>query len=164
MSGRKYYVGKTPEQMLQKHRGGRYFYGMKTDGENLFIERLDALNSNDLVIINEIGDDPTADFPRFNEEEDFFEGRDERHKSRYGNLKYEQYKWSDAPYIYYIDENGELTLRVYQGLDEGEVEIPDVPLNPVQIDFRRRQVFATFDVNGITFDNTALTFDNEEQE
>jgi len=162
MSGKKYYVGQTPEQMLRKHRGGRYFYGIKTDGENLFIERLDALNANDLVIINEIGDDPTADFPRFNEEEDFFEGRDEQHRSRYGNLRYEQWKWSDAPYQYYIDDNGELTLRIYQAVDEGEILIPDVPLNPIQIDYRRQQIFVTLDNTSVTFDNTVLTFDNEE--
>lgn len=162
MSGKKYYVGQTPEQMLRKHRGGRFFYGMKTDGENLYIERLDALNSNDLIVINEIGDDPNADLPRFNEEEDFFEGRDENHNSRYGNLRYEQWKWSDAPYIYYIDENGELTLRVYQGLTEGEIIIPDVPLNPIQKDYRKQGIFVTFDNISITFDNGNVTFDNEE--
>lgn len=162
MSNKKYYIGTTPEQMLRKHRGGRFFYGMRTDGENLIIDRLDALDANDILIINEIGDDPTNDFPRFNEEEDFFEGRDENHNARYNNLKYQQYKWADAAYQYYIDLNGELTLRVYQGVDEGEVEIPDVPLNPVQKDYRKVQIFVTFDNSNVTFDNTSLTFDNEE--
>ena len=161
---RRYYVGQKPEDLLKAHRSARFFYGMRTDGENLFIDKFDVLDSNDIIILNKIGDDPTANFPQFSDEEDFLEGRDEAHNDRYGNLSYPQYKWSDVSFTYYIDENGELTLRTWQGQDEGDPSIPFVPLNPVQIDFRRRSVFATFDVTGVTFDNTALTFDNEEQQ
>lgn len=163
MSGRKYYIGQTPEALLKKHRGGRFFYGLRSDGENLIYAKLDALDSTDIITINEIGDDPDSDFPGFNEEEDFLEGRDERKNPRYGNLTYEQYKWSDASYQYYIDDNGEFTLRVYQGVDEGEIEIPQVPIRPVQVDYRRQQIFVTFDNNSVTFDINSLTFDNEEE-
>lgn len=162
MSGKKYYVGQTPEQMLKKHRGARFFYGIRAEGDELIITKLDALDANDIVIINKIGDDPTQDFLSFRDEEDFFEGRDEFHNSRYGNLKYEQWKWTDADYTYYVDDNGELTLRVYQGLGEGEVTIPKVPIRPVQVDYRRAKIYANFDNNGITFDNSRLTFDNKD--
>jgi len=33
------------------------------------------------------------------------------------NLKYEQYRWDARPVFYYIDDEGNLTLRVNEGYD-----------------------------------------------
>jgi hypothetical protein len=45
---------------------------------------------------------------------DFYEGRDVNHNIVYANLKYEQYRWDNRSVYYYINDNGELILRINQ--------------------------------------------------
>jgi hypothetical protein len=44
--------------------------------------------------------------------EDFFEGRDQQHRKTYPNLVYEQYKWDGRNLFYYVNNEGELVLKV----------------------------------------------------
>lgn len=157
-----YYIGNTPRAVAKQTRSQRFFYGMRSDGEELVLCKVDAFDSNDGVLVNEIGDNPLDDFPYFIPGIDFFEGNDENHAERYPSLIYQQYKWDDGNYSYYVDDNGELTLRVNQGIDEGDVLVPNVPINPIQKDYRRFGVFPTFDNNTVTFDNNDINFDNKE--
>lgn len=158
----KFYVGNTPRKEANRTRGQRFFYGLRSDGEELVLGKVDAYDSNDGVQVNYIGDNPESDYPNFIPGQDFFEGKDVDHVDIYPSLLYQQYKWSDANFTYYVDDNGELTLRVLHGRDEGDVEIPEVPLNPVQKDYRKTGVYPTFDNTSVTFDNTGLSYDNRE--
>lgn len=159
----RFYVGNTPRKLAADSRSQRYFYGLRSADGELILGKVDSWDANDGVQVNRIGDDPTQDFPYFVPGQDFFEGRDEGHASRYGSLIYDQYKFTDGDFNYYVDDNGELTLRVYQGIDEGDVLIPDVPIRPPTVDYRKYGIFPTMDNTNVTMDNTTLTMDNEEQ-
>ena len=43
---------------------------------------------------------------------DFLEGRDVNHDVVYGNLTYEQYRWDNRNLYYYIDDDGQLVVRI----------------------------------------------------
>jgi hypothetical protein len=158
----RFFIGNTPRKEAQRIRSQRFFYGLRSDGEELVLGKVDAYDANDGVQVNKIGDRAEDDFPYFIPGSDFFEGIDVDHVSVYPSLLYQQYKFSDGDFIYYVDENGELTLRTYQGVDDGDVLIPDVPLNPRQVDYRKSGVYPTFDNTVVTFDNSGLSFDNKE--
>jgi hypothetical protein len=158
----KWYVGNNPRLVAKQTAGQRFFYGLRAEGGELILGKVDSLDSDDGIVINGIGDYADQDFPHFIPGSDFFEGIDEFHETRYGNLIYSQYKFDDRDFNYYVDDNGELTLRVFQGIGEGTVLIPDVPLRPPQVDYRKLSVFPTFDLITITFDNKDLKFDNED--
>jgi hypothetical protein len=108
-----YYVGSNPQDVL----GGlikRYFYGMRrnNDGE-LFFVRVDQLGSgsDNQIIINELGV-AGENFPDFEEGIDFTDGIDENHNIVYDNLRYQQFKWDNRNILYYIDDNGQLSIRI----------------------------------------------------
>lgn len=108
-----YYVGSNPQDVL----GGlikRYFYGMRKnqDGE-LFFTRVDQLGSgpDNQIIINELGV-AGENFPDFEEGIDFLDGIDENHNIVYDNLRYQQFKWDNRNILYYIDDNGQFSIRI----------------------------------------------------
>tara|TARA_B110000503_G_scaffold43292_1_gene70824 strand:- start:1684 stop:2190 length:507 start_codon:yes stop_codon:yes gene_type:complete len=158
----RWYIGSNPRVLAHQSRSQRFFYGLRSADGELILGKVDAFDATDGVQVNGIGDRAEDDFPYFVPGQDFFEGKDEEHADRYPSLLYQQYKFADADFNYYIDENGELTLRVFQGIGEGEVDIPFVPLNPKQVDYRRFGVFPTFDNITVTFDNTSIKFDNKD--
>ena len=108
-----YYVGNNPQDVL----GGlikRYFYGLRRneDGE-LFFTRVDQLGSGEdnQIVVNELGVSG-ENFPDFEEGIDFTDGIDENHDIVYDNLRYQQFKWDNRNILYYIDDNGQLSIRI----------------------------------------------------
>jgi hypothetical protein len=108
------YIGFTPEQIYGAVTN-RFFYGLRrTDQGELFLGKLDQLKNDDSLTINNPGN--TEDnFNNFEEGQDFFEGRDVKHRLVYENLKYEQYKWDNQNIYYYVNSEGELVVRINQG-------------------------------------------------
>lgn len=113
MSDGNFYLGKTPDQQLGD--APRYFYGLRRgpDG-SLYCVRSDQMREDDTIQINEIGPDED-NYEDFEIGIDFFEGRDVNHNKIFENLRYEQYRWSDTPVFYYIDDDGFLVARVNAG-------------------------------------------------
>ena len=92
----------------------RYFYGLRrTDAGELYLGKVDLMSteSTDALQINLPGD-PTENLPSFTRGVDFLEGRDVEHTKVYDNLNYEQFRWDSRNILYYIDSEGQLTLRV----------------------------------------------------
>ena len=90
----------------------RYFYGLRrTDNGEVYLVKIDQLKGGESVEIN-TGGDPTDNLEDFEQGEDFFEGRDVKHQKVYKNLNYEQYKWDNRSLLYYIDDTGQLVVRV----------------------------------------------------
>ena len=108
-----YYFGQTPEQTLGDNP--RFFYGLRRgeDG-SLYLQRNDQIRDKDAIQMNNPGD-PTDNYNDFEVGIDFFEGRDVYHNKVYENLRYEQYRWDDRPLFYYVDDNGELIVRINNG-------------------------------------------------
>lgn len=95
----------------------RYFYGLRrTDEGELFLAKVDQLKSDDSVQLNVEGD-PQDNYTDFQQGEDFYEGRDVKHQKVFKNLNYEQYKWDNRSVLYYIDDDGNLVLRINEDYD-----------------------------------------------
>jgi hypothetical protein len=92
----------------------KYFYGIRrTEEGSLYFVRVNQLNNSETVEINVAG--PLEDnFEEYEAGIDFYEGRDVNHDIVYANLKYEQYRWDNRSVYYYINDNGELILRINQ--------------------------------------------------
>lgn len=107
------YIGTTLDQIYNQI-DNRYFYGLRrTDEGELFLGKVDQLSPVDSVTINNPGD-PSKNYPNYDEGQSFFEGRDAFHNLIYENLNYEQYRWDNSNLYYYINEEGELVVRVNQ--------------------------------------------------
>jgi hypothetical protein len=105
------YIGFTPDQIYSAVQN-RFFYGLRrTDQGELFLGKVDQLKKTDTLTINNPGD-PTQNFPNYQEGQDFFEGRNTYHNLVYENLNYEQFRWDDRNILYYVNEEGELVLRI----------------------------------------------------
>lgn len=107
-----YLFGRNAEEIL----GGnpRYFYGLRrTDNGELFLSKVDQTSPTDSVQINAPGD-PSNNYDDFQVGQDFNEGRDVYHNKVFENLNYEQYRWDDRSVYYYVNEQGELVVRVNQ--------------------------------------------------
>ena len=108
------YIGFTPEQIYGAVKN-RFFYGLRrTDNGELFLGKLDQLKTNDSVTVNNPGD-PEQNYPSYEEGQDFYEGRNVNHEVIYKNLNYEQFRWDDRNIYYYVNEEGELVVRINQG-------------------------------------------------
>lgn len=107
-----HYIGHNPDQMLEDDQ--RYLYALRrTDEGDLYFARIDQLTSTDSITINNPADG-ADDFTEFEMGVDFFEGRDVAHNLAYPNLNYEQYRWDRRSMYYYINDNGELVVRINQ--------------------------------------------------
>jgi uncharacterized UPF0160 family protein len=107
------YIGTSAETVYGEVQN-RYFYGLRrTDNGELFLGKVDQLKKTDSLTINNPGD-PTENYPNFEEGQDFYEGRDVYHNLVYENLNYEQFRWDDRNVLYYINDEGELILRINQ--------------------------------------------------
>jgi len=105
-----YYIGQTPDQVLGDTP--RYFYGLRrSDNGDLYLGKVDQILSQDAIEINTLGDQ-SQNFEEFEVGIDFFEGRDVEHNKILENLNYEQYRWDDRNMYYYIDDDGQLVVRV----------------------------------------------------
>jgi hypothetical protein len=108
-----YYLGNQPDDVL----GGtpRFFYALRrgTDG-SLYCVRSDQLKDAGSIQINDVGADED-NYTDFEVGVDFFEGRDVNHNTVFENLRYEQYRWDNRAMFYYIDDEGNLVVRINNG-------------------------------------------------
>lgn len=110
------YVGTTPEQFA-KNIENRYFYGIRrSDRGELFLGKLDTIDNSDSITVNNPGDND-ENFPNLMTGEDFFEGRDINHEVVYENLNYEQFMWDNQNAYFYVNDEGELVLRLNRKYD-----------------------------------------------
>jgi hypothetical protein len=111
-----HYVGQTPSiNELLGDGQPRYFYALRrTDDGTLFFAKIDQLKDADAITINNPGPSEN-DFTEFEYGVDFFDGRSEQDKSRpFPNLQWDQYRWDNKNMYYYINEQGELVVRINQ--------------------------------------------------
>jgi hypothetical protein len=105
-----YQFGRSKEDLLGD--SPRYFYALRrTDDGELYFARVDQLSRVDSVQINAEGTSD-SNFADFEQGVDFFEGRDVNHDLVYENLNYEQMRWDNKNLYYYIDDNGNLVVRI----------------------------------------------------
>lgn len=91
----------------------RFFYAIRRneDGE-LFLSKVDSAKKGDTVVVF-TGEISAETLQNFEDGQAFFEGRDVYHELVYPDtLKYEQYKWDDKSVFYYIDDDGQFTIKV----------------------------------------------------
>lgn len=110
-----FYVGTTPQDVYGQLGDSRYFYALRrTEEGDLFFSKIDQLVDTDTITINS----PGSSEDNFNDFEygiDFFDGRLESDHSRpYPNLYFDQYRWDTRSMYYYINEEGELIVRINQ--------------------------------------------------
>ena len=112
-----FYQGTEVGTLLKSVKGSRFFYGLRrTDEGDLYLVKSDQLKATDGVQLNRPGD-PEQNYPDFQRGIEFFEGRDEEHNTLYTNLRYEQFRWDDRNLIYYVDDEGNLIVRINQNYD-----------------------------------------------
>ena len=75
------------------------------------------------------------------------------HNLVYENLNYEQFRWDDANLVYYINDEGELVVRVNQDADAGTISYADTS------EQQQAGESTGWDETGLTFDNNSLTYD-----
>ena len=113
MSNNNYYLGRDPVETLGN--SPRYWYALRRneDGE-LFIVRSDQVTDKESYELNTPGD-PAENFEDFEPGVDYFEGVDATHEKVLDNIKYTQYRWDDRSIFYYVDAQGNLVQRIFQG-------------------------------------------------
>lgn len=109
-NGTNYYLGTDPNSVLGDTP--RFFYGLrKNENGSMFMVRIDNLRDKDAVVLNNPGPE-TDNYTDFEVGVDFFEGLDVNHNPVFNNLKYQQYRWDDRSLFYYIDDDGQLVVRI----------------------------------------------------
>lgn len=107
-----YYVGDVDLQNLLGQGTPRYFYGLRrTDNGDLYLGKLDQLRAADAITVNNPGASED-NYEDFETGIDFTEGRSVEHELVYANIKYEQYRWDGRDIFYYIDDDGQLVVRI----------------------------------------------------
>ncbi len=110
-----YYVGAVDFKAILGDNNPRYFLALRRSEEgDLYFAKIDQVKDTDSITVNTVG--PTSEnFEDFEYGVDYFDGRLEADHSRpYENLYWDQYRWDDRNCYYYIDNNGELTVRINQ--------------------------------------------------
>jgi hypothetical protein len=111
-----HYVGQTPSiNELLGDGQPRYFYALRrTDEGTLFFAKIDQLKDVDSITVNNPG--PSVnDFTEFQYGVDFFNGRlEEDHSRPFANLQWDQYRWDNKNMNYYVNDEGELVVRINQ--------------------------------------------------
>jgi hypothetical protein len=111
-----YYIGMDANMNNLLGEGNpRYFYALRRDEEGLlYFAKIDQLTDSGLITINNSGLTQN-DFPDFEYGVDFFDGRlEEDHSRPYSNLQWDQFRWDTKNAFYYINDNGELIVRINQ--------------------------------------------------
>ena len=93
-----------------------YFYGLNRNDDDGFITlyKVDINDNDNQVPIQSPGieaENPRI-FDKFAIGEDFFEGRDIEHELVYDGLICEQYRWDTKNSYYFIDDEGNLCVRI----------------------------------------------------
>tara|TARA_B100000676_G_C18029879_1_gene817979 strand:+ start:1346 stop:1747 length:402 start_codon:yes stop_codon:yes gene_type:complete len=103
------FVGQAP---LEGDTSERYFYALRRDDDGqLFIAKVDKASPTDVIQINRPGG-VDGNYTEFQAGESFFEGRNPNHVLVFDNLVFEQMRWDDQNIYYYINDEGEVVLRV----------------------------------------------------
>jgi hypothetical protein len=91
----------------------RFFYGLqRTEDGTLYFYKIDQLRDTDTITLNVPGPN-NSNFEQFEYGIDFFDGRLAVDHSRpYPNLVFDQYRWDGKDCYYYVNDNGELVVRV----------------------------------------------------
>lgn len=111
-----YYVGgETSIADLLGDGNPRFFYGLRRlDDGTLFFNKIDQLVDTSAISIN-IPGSSEGNFENFEYGVDFFDGRLATDHSRpYPNLYFDQYRWDGKNCYYYIDDDGQLVVRINQ--------------------------------------------------
>lgn len=109
-----YYIGQSPDQYTTRKE--RYFYGLNRNDTTgmITLSKINLDNSAESVSIQNLsamtGTKPTLE--NLNEGVDMFDGRNASHELVYDGLNYEQFKWDSDDLYYYIDSEGQLTVRI----------------------------------------------------
>lgn len=113
-----YYVGQVSTVDLLGNDNPRFFYGLRrSDRGTLYFTKVGQLIGSDSVRIN-IAGPASQDFEDFEYGVDFFDGRlAEDHSRPYANLNFDQYRWDQRNCYYYINDSGELVIRVNQAYE-----------------------------------------------
>ena len=92
----------------------RFFYGLRRDDEGMiFFSKIDQLRDTDSVITINVPGPNDANFEQFEYGIDFFDGRLAQDHSRpYPNLVFDQYRFDGKDCYYYINDSGELVVRI----------------------------------------------------
>jgi len=108
-----YYIGQSSITDLLGADNPRYFYALRrTDDGLLYFSKTDQLIDDSAVTINVAGSN-ADNFEDFEYGVDYFDGRLEIDHSRpYPNLYFDQYRWDARNCFYYINDNGELVVRI----------------------------------------------------
>lgn len=123
-----HYVGQTPgiSELLGEGQP-RYFYALRrTEQGTLFFAKIDQLKDTDTITVNNPGKS-VDDFTEFEYGVNFFDGRIELDHSRpYNNLQWDQYRWDNKNAYYYVNEQGELVVRINQAYTYDSTQIVEV--------------------------------------
>ena len=119
-----YYVGQATIADLLGADNPRYFYALRrTDEGTLYFGKVDQIKDDSQVIVNVAGSNEN-NYENFEYGVDFFDGRLATDHSRpYENLYFDQYRWDSKNCYYYINDNGELVVRINK----------QYPYNPDQV-------------------------------
>lgn len=116
MSTSPYYLGDSPNTILDSYNSSRYFYALRIDeDEFIYLTKVDlVLDSTSEIQINNSHPDSTKDFDQFEFGVDFFDKRlpNKEDDPEIANLRYEQYKWDAKNMDYYVNDDGELIVRI----------------------------------------------------
>lgn len=121
-NGSNYYLGTDPYTALGDTP--RFLYGLrKNENGSLFMLRVDNIRDKDVATINNPGEE-SGNYNDFEVGVDFFEGVDVTHNAVFPNLKYPQYRWDDRSLFYYVDDDGQLVVKINNGhtYDNGDSE------------------------------------------
>lgn len=93
----------------------RYFLALRrAENGTLYFAKIDQLKDTDTITINVPGSN-ADNFEDFEYGVDFFDGRlAEDHSRPYPNLYYDQYRWDNKNCYYYLDNTGQLVVRINQ--------------------------------------------------
>lgn len=119
-----YYVGAIDVKQILGEGNPRYFLALRRSEEGeLFFAKVDQIKDTDNIIINSPGL-AENNFTEFEYGVDFFDGRLEIDHSRpYENLYWDQYRWDERLVFYYLDENGNLVIRINQAYEYAPEQI-----------------------------------------
>lgn len=110
-----FYLGRSPDTGSVNEEEG-FFYGLRRDEVNgwVIVDKINLDASFESVELTDLNSytGTGREFENFEQGVDFYDGRDASHNLLYDGLKYEQYKWSGDDLYYFINEEGQLCVRV----------------------------------------------------
>lgn len=103
----------------------RFFYALRRSDPDgtLYFDKIDQIKDTSSVSINVPGNNAN-NYENFEYGVDFFDGRlAEDHSRPYPNLYFDQYRFDNKNCYYYIDDTGELVVRINQAYTYADNQI-----------------------------------------